>query len=66
MNFIYKIAYLIALGSSGFNGSRENDYLLRTILFYSGHLQHEHERPDMEWKYTNSDNTQRKEPELTT
>jgi len=25
--------------------------LLRTILFYSGHLQHERERPDMERKY---------------
>jgi len=28
---------------------------LRTILFYSGHLQHEHERSDMERKYMNSD-----------
>ena len=40
--------------------------LLRTILFDSGHLQHERERPDMERKYMNSDKAQRKEPELTT
>jgi len=39
---------------------------LRTILFYSGHLQHDRERPDMERKYMNSDKSQRKEPELTT
>jgi len=36
------------------------------MLFYSGHLQHERERPDMERKYMNSDNAQREEPELTT
>jgi len=36
------------------------------ILFYSGHLQHERERPGMERKYTNSDKAQTKEPELTT
>jgi len=35
-------------------------------LFYSGHLQHERERPDMERKYMNSDKAQRKEPELAT
>jgi len=37
-----------------------------TILFYSGHLQRERERPDMERNYMNSDKTQRKESELTT
>jgi len=40
--------------------------LLRTILIFSGDLQHERERPDMERKYMNSDKSQRKEPELTT
>jgi len=28
------------------------------MLFYSGHLQHEQQRPDMEWKYMNSDKVQ--------
>jgi len=28
------------------------------MLFYSGHLQHERERPDMERKYMNSDKAQ--------
>jgi len=42
------------------------DRLLRTMLFYSGRLQHERERPDMERKYMNSDKVQRKEPVLTT
>jgi len=37
-----------------------------TIWFYSGHLQHERETPDMEWIYMNIDKVQRKEPELTT
>ena len=45
---------------------KSRERLLRTILFYSGHLQHERERPDMERKYMNSDKVQRKEPELTT
>jgi len=62
--------YLIAYGRSGINGwARVNasERLLRTILFYSGHLQHELERPDMlERKYMNSDKAQRKEPELKT
>ena len=40
--------------------------LLQTILFHSGHLQNERERPDMKRKYRNSDKAQRKEPELTT
>jgi len=44
--------------------NRENACYER--LFYSGHLQHERERPDMERNYTNSDKVQRKEPELTT
>jgi len=30
------------------------------ILFYSGHLQHEHERVDVEQKYMNSDKAQTK------
>jgi len=63
-----------ALGSSGSNGwarakrerTKSRERLLRTILFYSGHLQHECERPDMERKYMNSDKAQRKEIELTT
>jgi len=40
--------------------------LLRTILFCSGHLQHERERPEMERKEMNSDKAKRKERELTT
>jgi len=36
------------------------------ILFYSGNLQHERERADVERKYMNSDKAQIKEPELTT
>jgi len=35
-------------------------------IFYSGNLQHERERPDMERKCMNTDKAQRKEPELTT
>jgi len=35
-------------------------------IFYSGPLQHERERPDMERKYMNSDKAERKEPRLTT
>ena len=46
--------------------TKSQERLLRTILFYSGHLQHERERPDMERKYMNSDKAQRKEPELAT
>ena len=46
--------------------ARANERSLRTILFYSGHLQHERERPDIEWIYMNIDKVQRKEPELTT
>ena len=65
--------YFSAYGSSGINGwarvkrerRKSRERLLRTILFYSGHLQHERERPDMERKYMNSDNAQRKETELT-
>jgi len=37
-------------------------HLLRTILSYSGHLQHESERPDMERKYMNNDTPQEKSP----
>jgi len=36
------------------------------ILFYSGHLPHEHERPDMVRKHVNTDKAQWKDPELTT
>jgi len=38
--------------------SKSRERLLRTILFYSGHLQHGHERPDMERYYMNSDKAQ--------
>jgi len=31
-------------------------------IFYSGHLQHERERPDIERKYMNGDKAQRKSP----
>jgi len=36
----------------------ERTPILRTILFYSGHLQHVREWPDVERKYMNSDNWQ--------
>ena len=29
-----------------------------SLLFYSGHMQHEHKRPDMAQKYKNSDKVQ--------
>jgi len=45
---------------------RTKERLLRTICFYSGHLEYERERPDIEWIYMNIDKVQRKEPELTT
>jgi len=53
---LYLKKHLIAQGSPGSNGrarvKRERmksiKRLLRTILFYSGHLQHERERPDVE------------------
>ena len=35
------------------------------VLFDSGHLQNECERPDMEWKYMNIDKAQWKEPDST-
>jgi len=46
--------------------ANEVERTLATILFYSGHLQHECERPDMEQKCVNSDQAQRKEPKLKT
>jgi len=46
--------------------SKRRERLLRTILFYSGHLQQERERADMERKYMNSDKAQWKEPEFAT
>jgi len=69
MNWVLK-KYLIAYGSSDPNGwarvkcerTKSRERLLRTILFYSGHLQHERERPDMERKYKKSDKAQRKIP----
>jgi len=36
-----------------------------TIVFDSGHLQHERERPDMERKYLNSNKAQRIDPKVT-
>jgi len=39
---------------------------LLTTCFDSGHLQHKRERPDMEWKYMNSDKATWKKLELTT
>ena len=66
--------YLTAWEISDSNGwarvkrewTKSREHLLRTTLFYSDHLQHERERPDMKRKYMNSDKVQRKEPELTT
>ena len=56
---LYFFKYLITEGDSGCNGwSREKfeqtksrERLLRTIFFYSGHLQHERERSDMKRRY---------------
>ena len=45
---------------------KSRERLLRMTLFYSGHLQNERERPDMERKHMNSDKAQRNEPELAT
>jgi len=53
MNYVLKI---ITQGSTGSNErarvkherTKSRERLLRTILFYSGHLQHESERSDME------------------
>jgi len=58
--------YLSAQNSSDSSGwarvKRERtkswERLLRTVLFYSGHLQHERERTGMERKYMYSDNWQ--------
>ena len=47
--------------------TKPREHLLLMIFFYSGHLQHEHGRPDMEQKYINSyKKAQWKEPEFTT
>jgi len=46
--------------------ANEVERTLATILFYLGHRQHERGRSDMERKCTNSDNAQRKNPELKT
>ena len=61
------------MGSSGANWwarvkcerTKSMERLLRT-MFYSGHLQHERKRPDIERKSMNSDKAQWKESELTT
>jgi len=65
---------LIAESSSCSNGrtrvkrerTKSRERLLRTIVFDSGHLQHECERPDMERKYLNNNKAQRIDPKLTT
>ena len=65
---------LIANSSSGSNGwdrvkrerTKSRERVLLTIVFDSGHLQHESERPDMERKYVNSNKAQRTDPKLTT
>jgi len=54
-----------ALGPSKVR-TKSRERLLRTTLFYSGHLQNERERLDMERKHMNSDKAQRKELELAT
>jgi len=72
MNYVLKI--LNCIGQLGLcwiarvkrERTKSSEHLLRTILFYSGHLQHGRERPDVECTYMNSDKVQRKEPELTT
>ena len=69
MKYVFE-KYLIAYGSSGSNGwaqvkrerTKSKERLLRTILFDSGHLQHERERPEMKRKCMNNDKAQRKEP----
>jgi len=63
IHFFKNIESDIAEGSSGSNGwvrvkrerTKARERLLRTKFFYSGHLQHERERPDVERKYMNSD-----------
>ena len=60
--------YLFASGSSGSNGwarvkrerKKSRECLLRTILIYSGHPQHECERLDMKRKYMNNEKAQRR------
>ena len=80
MNYVSKLLYRAAralmdcIGQLGLNGwarvkrerTKSRERLLRTRLFYSGHLQHKRKRPDMELKYMNSDKVQRKKPKLTT
>jgi len=65
---------LIAESTSGFNGwarvklkpTKSRERLLRTMVFHSGHLPHECERPGMERKYLNIYEAQREDPTLTT
>jgi len=71
MNFF---KYLIAEGSSSSNWcarvkrewKKSGERLLRTIFFYSGHLQHESERPSMERKHMSSGKVKWKKSELIT
>ena len=46
--------------------AKSRQRLLRTLVFDSGHLQHECERPDMERKYLSNNKAQRIDPKLTT
>jgi len=72
---MFKNTYcLIAESSSDSNGwarvkregTKSRERLLRTIVFDSGHLQHECQRPDMERKYFNSNKAQCIDPKLAT
>jgi len=73
MLIMFQKLLFVSSGSSASNGwarvkcerTKSRERLLRTILFYSCHLQHERERPDMKRKYMNSDKVQRKEPKST-
>jgi len=66
MNYVLKILnYVGQLGFQWMNPSKARANELND-MFYSGHLQHERKRPDMERKYVNSDKARRKEPELIT
>jgi len=60
---------LIAESSSGWvkcERTKSRERLLLMIVFYSGHLQHEGETPDMERKHLNSNKAQRIHTKLTT
>jgi len=66
---LYFLKYLIAEGSSGYNGwalskeqAKSMEHLLWTICFDSGHLQYQSRRPDMERKYVSSDKSNEMSP----